>query len=162
MNMADFDLIIRGGTVHDGLGGAPRIVDIAVKDGRIAAMGDVSGSATEVISAAGLIVTPGFVDVHTHYDGQATWENRLAPSSGHGVTSVVMGNCGVGFAPCKPEQRDILVKVMEGVEDVPEVVMTEGCPGTGKPSPSIWMRSMRAASMSTSRPSCRIRRCACS
>jgi N-acyl-D-amino-acid deacylase len=128
MNMADFDLIIRGGTVHDGLGGAPRIVDIAVKDGRIAAMGDVSGSATEVISAAGLIVTPGFVDVHTHYDGQATWENRLAPSSGHGVTSVVMGNCGVGFAPCKPEQRDILVKVMEGVEDVPEVVMTEGLP----------------------------------
>lgn len=126
--MADFDLIIRGGTVHDGLGGAPRIVDIAVKDGRIAAMGDVSGSATEVISAAGLIVTPGFVDVHTHYDGQATWENRLAPSSGHGVTSVVMGNCGVGFAPCKPEQRDILVKVMEGVEDVPEVVMTEGLP----------------------------------
>ena len=126
--MADFDLIIRGGTVHDGLGGAPRIVDIAVKDGRIAAMGAVSGSATEVISAAGLIVTPGFVDVHTHYDGQATWENRLAPSSGHGVTSVVMGNCGVGFAPCKPEQRDILVKVMEGVEDVPEVVMTEGLP----------------------------------
>lgn len=126
--MADFDLIIRGGTVHDGLGGAPRIVDIAVKDGRIAAMGDVSGSATEIISAAGLIVTPGFVDVHTHYDGQATWENRLAPSSGHGVTSVVMGNCGVGFAPCKPEQRDILVKVMEGVEDVPEVVMTEGLP----------------------------------
>ncbi|MBP6813266.1 MAG: amidohydrolase family protein [Burkholderiaceae bacterium] len=128
MNMADFDLIIRGGMVHDGLGGAPRIVDIAVKDGRIAAMGAVSGSATEVISAAGLIVTPGFVDVHTHYDGQATWENRLAPSSGHGVTSVVMGNCGVGFAPCKPEQRDILVKVMEGVEDVPEVVMTEGLP----------------------------------
>ena len=126
--MADFDLIIRGGTVHDGLGGAPRIVDIAVKDGRIAAMGDVSGSATEIISAAGLIVTPGFVDVHTHYGGQATWENRLAPSSGHGVTSVVMGNCGVGFAPCKPEQRDILVKVMEGVEDVPEVVMTEGLP----------------------------------
>lgn len=126
--MADFDLIIRGGMVHDGLGGAPRIVDIAVKDGRIAAMGAVSGSATEVISAAGLIVTPGFVDVHTHYDGQATWENRLAPSSGHGVTSVVMGNCGVGFAPCKPEQRDILVKVMEGVEDVPEVVMTEGLP----------------------------------
>ncbi len=126
--MADFDLIIRGGMVHDGLGGAPRIADIAVKEGRIAAMGAVCGSATEVISAAGLIVTPGFVDVHTHYDGQATWENRLAPSSGHGVTSVVMGNCGVGFAPCKPEQREILVKVMEGVEDVPEVVMTEGLP----------------------------------
>ncbi|HPU52683.1 MAG TPA: amidohydrolase family protein [Burkholderiaceae bacterium] len=126
--MADFDLIIRGGMVHDGLGGAPRRADVAVKDGRIAAIGEVSGTATEVMQAGGLIVTPGFVDVHTHYDGQATWENRLAPSSGHGVTSVVMGNCGVGFAPCKPEQRDILVKVMEGVEDVPEVVMTEGLP----------------------------------
>ena len=126
--MADFDLIIRGGTVHDGLGGAPRVADIAVKDGRIAAIGAVSGSASEVIDAAGRLVTPGFVDVHTHYDGQATWENRLAPSSGHGVTSVVMGNCGVGFAPCKPGQREILVKVMEGVEDVPEVVMTEGLP----------------------------------
>ena len=126
--MAEFDLIIRGGTVHDGLGGAPRVADVAVKDGRIAAIGDVSGSALEEIDARGRIVTPGFVDVHTHYDGQATWEHRLAPSSGHGVTSVVMGNCGVGFAPCKPEQRDILVKVMEGVEDVPEVVMTEGLP----------------------------------
>ena len=126
--MAQYDLIIRGGTVHDGLGGAPRVADVAVKDGRIAAIGDVSGSALEEIDARGRIVTPGFVDVHTHYDGQATWENRLAPSSGHGVTSVVMGNCGVGFAPCKPEQRDILVKVMEGVEDVPEVVMTEGLP----------------------------------
>ena len=126
--MADYDLIIRGGTVHDGLGGAPRVADVAVKDGRIAAIGSVSGTATETIDASGLLVTPGFVDVHTHFDGQATWENRLAPSSGHGVTSVVMGNCGVGFAPCKPDQRDMLVKVMEGVEDVPEVVMTEGLP----------------------------------
>ena len=126
--MADYDLIIRGGTVHDGLGGAPRIADVAVKDGRIAAIGTVSGSASELIDARGLLVTPGFVDVHTHFDGQCTWENRLAPSSSHGVTSVVMGNCGVGFAPCKPEQRDMLVKVMEGVEDVPEVVMTEGLP----------------------------------
>ncbi|HWS74079.1 MAG TPA: amidohydrolase family protein [Quisquiliibacterium sp.] len=126
--MADYDLIIRGGTVHDGLGGAPRVADVAVKDGRIAAIGSIAGTATETIDAAGLLVTPGFVDVHTHFDGQATWEHRLAPSSGHGVTSVVMGNCGVGFAPCKPEQRDMLVKVMEGVEDVPEVVMTEGLP----------------------------------
>ncbi|GAA4405108.1 N-acyl-D-amino-acid deacylase family protein [Quisquiliibacterium transsilvanicum] len=126
--MADYDLIIRGGTVHDGLGGAPRIADVAVKDGRIAAIGNVSGAAAEEIDARGLLVTPGFVDVHTHFDGQCTWENRLAPSSSHGVTSVVMGNCGVGFAPCRPEQRDMLVKVMEGVEDVPEVVMTEGLP----------------------------------
>jgi len=126
--MSDFDLIIRGGTVHDGTGSPPRIADVAIRDGRIAAIGAVSGSAAREIDARGLIVTPGFVDVHTHYDGQSTWENRLAPSSGHGVTSVVMGNCGVGFAPCKPHQRDLLVKVMEGVEDVPEVVMTEGLP----------------------------------
>lgn len=126
--MADYDLIIRGGSVHDGLGNAPKVADVAVKDGRIAAIGQVHGTAAEEIDARGLLVTPGFVDVHTHYDGQSTWENRLAPSSFHGVTSVVMGNCGVGFAPCKPDQRDILVKVMEGVEDVPEVVMTEGLP----------------------------------
>lgn len=126
--MADYDLIIRGGTVHDGLGSAPVVADVAVKDGRIAAIGSISGTATEEIDARGKLVTPGFVDVHTHYDGQVTWENTLAPSSGHGVTSVVMGNCGVGFAPCKPDQRDILVKLMEGVEDVPEVVMVEGIP----------------------------------
>ncbi len=126
--MADFDLIIRGGTVHDGQGGAPRVADIAVKDGLIAAIGTVVGSAPEELDARGLIVTPGFVDVHTHFDGQSTWENRLMPSSGHGVTSVVMGNCGVGFAPCRPEQRDILVQLMEGVEDVPEIVMTAGLP----------------------------------
>ncbi|MFT3800352.1 MAG: amidohydrolase family protein [Burkholderiaceae bacterium] len=123
-----YDLIIRGGTVHDGLGGAPRVADVAVKDGRIAAIGDVDGRAAQELDARGLLVTPGFVDVHTHYDGQATWENRLAPSSLHGVTSVVMGNCGVGFAPCRPGERDTLVRVMEGVEDVPEVVMTEGLP----------------------------------
>jgi N-acyl-D-aspartate/D-glutamate deacylase len=126
--MADYDLIIRGGTVHDGLGSAPRLADVAVKAGVIAAIGTVTGSATQELDARGLLVTPGFVDVHTHYDGQATWEQRLTPSSGHGVTSVVMGNCGVGFAPCRPAQRDLLVKVMEGVEDVPEVVMTEGLP----------------------------------
>lgn len=126
--MADYDLILRGGTVHDGLGSAPRVASVAIKDGRIAAIGDIAGSADQEIDARGLLVTPGFVDVHTHYDGQTTWENRLAPSSGHGVTSVVMGNCGVGFAPCKPHQRDLLVKVMEGVEDVPEVVMAEGLP----------------------------------
>jgi N-acyl-D-aspartate/D-glutamate deacylase len=126
--MADYDLIIRGGMVHDGLGGAPRVADVAVKDGRIAAIGTVTGDADEVIDATDKLVTPGFVDIHTHYDGQVTWENRLIPSSGHGVTTVVMGNCGVGFAPCKPEQRDMLVKLMEGVEDIPEVVMVDGLP----------------------------------
>lgn len=126
--MSDYDLIIRGGSVHDGVGGEARFADVAVKDGRIAAIGTLTGTATQEIDASGLLVTPGFVDVHTHYDGQATWENRLAPSSGHGVTSVVMGNCGVGFAPCKPAEREILVKVMEGVEDVPELVMTAGLP----------------------------------
>jgi N-acyl-D-amino-acid deacylase len=126
--MTDYDLVIRGGTVHDGDGGEPRMADVAITGGTIVAVGEVAGSAAEEIDATGKLVTPGFIDVHTHYDGQATWENRMAPSSGHGVTTVVMGNCGVGFAPCKPDQRDLLVTVMEGVEDVPEVVMTTGLP----------------------------------
>ena len=126
--MADHDLVIRGGTVHDGLGSAPRLADVAVKDGLIVAIGEVPGRGTREIDAQGKIVTPGFVDIHTHYDGQVTWEQRLAPSSGHGVTTVVMGNCGVGFAPCRPHQREMLVKLMEGVEDIPEVVMVDGLP----------------------------------
>jgi N-acyl-D-amino-acid deacylase len=126
--VAHYDLIIRGGTVIDGTGADARVADVAVKGGRIAAMGSDLGEADEVIEAAGKLVTPGFVDVHTHFDGQVTWDSRLAPSSGHGVTTAVMGNCGVGFAPCRPEQRGDLVKLMEGVEDIPEVVMTEGLP----------------------------------
>lgn len=125
---AQFDLVVRGGTVFDGSGGAPCAADVAVQDGRIAAVGQIAGAGREEIDAGGLMVTPGFVDVHTHYDGQATWDERFSPSSGHGVTTVVMGNCGVGFAPCRPEDRDTLIKVMEGVEDIPEIVMREGVP----------------------------------
>ena len=126
--MSQYDLIIRGGTIHDGTGAQPRCADIAIKDGMIAAIGLDLGEAAEVIAADGQIVTPGFIDVHTHFDGQVTWDSRLAPSSGHGVTTAVMGNCGVGFAPCRPDQRGELVKLMEGVEDIPEVVMIEGLP----------------------------------
>ncbi len=121
-----FDLVIRNGTVVDGTGGEVRDADVAIEDGRIAAIGKVSGRGKEEIDAKGHLVTPGFVDIHTHYDGQAVWADRLSPSSSHGVTTVVGGNCGVGFAPCRAEHRDLLISVMEGVEDIPEVVMTNG------------------------------------
>ena len=123
-----FDLIIRNGTVIDGTGAEPREADVAVQDGRIAAIGHIPAAGREEIDAKGMAVTPGFVDVHTHYDGQVTWDDRFTPSSGHGVTTVLMGNCGVGFAPCRPQDRDTLIKVMEGVEDIPEIVMREGVP----------------------------------
>ena len=130
MDAETYDLVIRGGTVVDGSGGPVRPADVALRQGVIAAVGAVRGRGREEIDAAGLLVTPGFVDVHTHYDGQITWESRLTPSSNHGVTTVVMGNCGVGFAPARPEHHGVLVKLMEGVEDIPEVVMTEGVPWT--------------------------------
>ena len=127
--MADqVDLVVRGGTVIDGTGGEPREADVAVREGRIAEVGRIAGAGREEIDARGLAVTPGFVDIHTHYDGQVTWDDRFAPSSGHGVTAVLMGNCGVGFAPCRPADRDTLIKVMEGVEDIPEIVMRQGVP----------------------------------
>ena len=122
------DLVIRGGTVIDGTGADPFEADVAINGGRIAAVGKIAGRGTEELDARGLLVTPGFVDPHTHYDGQATWSSRIAPSSWNGVTTTLFGNCGVGFAPCKPSQRDMLVKLMEGVEDIPEVVLTEGLP----------------------------------
>ena len=131
----DFDLVIRNGTVIDGTGGELRDADLAVRDGRIAAIGRIAGGGREEIDARGRLVTPGFVDIHTHYDGQATWEPRFMPSSGHGVTTVVMGNCGVGFAPCRPEDRETLMKVMEGVEDIPELVMQAGVPWTWQSFP---------------------------
>jgi N-acyl-D-aspartate/D-glutamate deacylase len=122
------DIVIRGGTIVDGNGGEPFVADLAVSGGRITAIGQLPERGGEEIDAAGMLVTPGFVDIHTHYDGQVTWSERLAPSSGHGVTTVVIGNCGVGFAPCRPADRDALISVMEGVEDIPEAVMAEGLP----------------------------------
>ena len=128
MTTKSLDLIIRGGTIADGLGSDFLQADVAVVNGRIVEVGQVSGRAREEIDAKGMLVTPGFVDIHTHFDGQVTWENRMAPASDHGVTTVVMGNCGVGFAPCRKSDRQKLVKLMEGVEDVPEAVMDKGLP----------------------------------
>jgi N-acyl-D-amino-acid deacylase len=131
-----YSLIIRNGTIIDGLGGEPYVGDIAVRDGVITAVGHVNGdTADREIDANGLLVTPGFVDLHTHYDGQAIWSERLTPSSAHGVTTVVVGNCGVGFAPCRQEDHDVLVDVMAGVEDIPGVVMTDGLPWTWETFP---------------------------
>jgi N-acyl-D-aspartate/D-glutamate deacylase len=123
-----YDLVIRNGTIVDGLGGEPSVGDVAVSGGVIAAVGAVDGEGTREIDATGLLVTPGFVDLHTHYDGQAIWSDRMTPSSAHGVTTAVMGNCGVGFAPCRAEDHDVLVDVMAGVEDIPGVVMVDGLP----------------------------------
>jgi N-acyl-D-aspartate/D-glutamate deacylase len=123
-----FDLVVRGGLVADGTGATAREADVAVNDGRIAAVGNISGHGVEEVDARGKLVTPGFVDIHTHYDGQATWDSRMQPSSWHGVTTVVMGNCGVGFAPCRRGDRDRLIKLMEGVEDIPFPVLADGLP----------------------------------
>ena len=121
------DLVVTGGTLVDGTGGPSRTADIAIDDGRITAVGALGGaSAHRTIAADGLLVTPGWVDIHTHYDGQATWDEVLAPSTWHGVTSLVMGNCGVGFAPVEPERRDWLIGLMEGVEDIPGTALSEG------------------------------------
>ena len=124
--MAEFDLVVRGGNLADGTGAAIREADVAVKDGKIAAVGKVSGQGREEVDGKGLLVTPGFVDIHTHYDGQATWDSYLQPSSWHGVTTAVMGNCGVGFAPVKIEDRQRLIELMEGVEDIPGAALDEG------------------------------------
>ncbi len=122
-------LVIRNGVIHDGTGAEPFEADVAVDGGRIVAVGRRLGNrGTQEIDARDRIVTPGFVDIHTHYDGQVTWDERIKPSSLHGVTTCVMGNCGVGFAPCRPEHRDLLVSLMEGVEDIPGAVLQEGVP----------------------------------
>jgi N-acyl-D-aspartate/D-glutamate deacylase len=122
----DFELIVRGGTVLDGTGSEAYTADVGVRDGRIAAVGHLEGQAPEVVDADGLLVTPGFVDIHTHYDGQVTWDSQVVPSAWHGVTTVVMGNCGVGFAPVRVADRDRLIELMEGVEDIPGAALHEG------------------------------------
>jgi len=124
--MAEFDTLIRGGTVVDGTGAAPRTADVAMVDGKIAAIGQHLGRAREEIDADGLLVTPGWVDIHTHYDGQASWDPVLMPSLRHGVTTAIMGNCGVGFAPARPSQQQWLIGLMEGVEDIPGASLEAG------------------------------------
>ena len=121
-----YDLVVRNGTVIDGTGKERFTADIAISDGRIAKIGEITESAEREIDAGGRLITPGWVDIHTHYDGQATWDPILAPSSWHGVTTVVMGNCGVGFAPVKPGDQDFLIELMEGVEDIPGAALSEG------------------------------------
>ena len=121
-----FDLKITGGLVVDGTGAPGKVMDIGIVGDRIVAMGDLTEGGVEEIDAAGRVVAPGFVDIHTHYDGQATWDQEMAPSSWHGVTTVVMGNCGVGFAPAAPDRQEWLVGLMEGVEDIPGSALTEG------------------------------------
>ncbi|MCG8589521.1 MAG: amidohydrolase family protein [Proteobacteria bacterium] len=121
-----FDLVIRNGLVYDGTGEPPRQADVAIAGDRIAAVGPALGPAREEIDASGHIVTPGFVDAHTHYDEQITWDPYVTPSTFHGVTTIVTGNCGVGFAPCRPSQRDWLIGLMEGVEDIPGTALHEG------------------------------------
>src|SRR5438045_2997171 len=120
------DVVIRGGNVVDGTGAPARTADVAITDGVVTEVGRVDGLAREEVDADGALVTPGFVDIHTHYDGQATWDPLLTPSCWHGVTTIVMGNCGVGFAPVEPERREWLIGLMEGVEDIPGAALSEG------------------------------------
>ena len=124
--MSTPDLVIRGGTVADGRGGELFEADVAITGGRISEVGKVSAKGKQEIDARGKLVTPGFVDVHTHYDGQVTWSQDITPSSQNGVTTAIMGNCGVGFAPCRPSDHQRLIQLMEGVEDIPEPVLSAG------------------------------------
>ena len=142
---AQFDLVVRNGTLADGTGNALRKADVAINAGRIVEVGAVQGTGREEIDAAAHLVTPGFVDIHTHYDGQVAWSQQLAPSTQHGVTTVVLGNCGVGFAPCRPSERELLVKLMEGVEDIPEAVLTAGIPWEWETFPQYldWLSERR-------------------
>lgn len=130
------DLILRGGTVVDGSGNRPFVADVAIADGRIVSIGpDLQLQANEEIDASGFLVTPGFIDIHTHYDGQVTWDTDLLPSAGHGVTTAVIGCCGIGFAPVRPGSQDWLIRLMEGVEDIPGSALHVGLPWTWETYP---------------------------
>ena len=135
-----------------GSGGDPYEADLAVADGRIAAIGGNIPKGAEEIDARGKLVTPGFVDVHTHYDAQVTWSERLSPSSWNGATTVLLGNCGVGFAPCHDDQHDMLINLMEGVEDIPEVVLTEGLPWNWHSFPDFLDAHRRAIATTSTSP----------
>jgi N-acyl-D-aspartate/D-glutamate deacylase len=124
--MGSHDLVIRNGTLVDGTGSEPRRGDVAIDDGVITEIGEVGDRGKQELDADGLHVLPGWVDIHTHYDGQATWDPEMTPSSWHGVTTVVMGNCGVGFAPVRKGGEDFLIELMEGVEDIPGSALDEG------------------------------------
>src|SRR6516162_9441985 len=121
-----YDLVIKGGSVVDGTGAFARTADVAMSHGVVTEVGTVDGKARHTIPADGALVTPGFVDVHTHFDGQVTWDPLLTPSCWHGVTTIVMGNCGVGFAPARPDKHEWLIGLMEGVEDIPGAALSEG------------------------------------
>jgi len=131
------DLVVRHGTIVDGTGQEPFAGDVAIDNGLIVDVGKISAVGREEIDARGRIVTPGFIDVHTHYDGNLTWEERIRPSCNHGVTTIITGNCGVGFAPCRTEDRNRLIGLMAGVEDIPEIVMAEGLPWTWRSFPEF-------------------------
>ena len=133
------ELLIKNGTVVDGTGAPARRADVALKDGKIVEVGKISGPASRVIDADGLVVAPGFIDPHTHYDAQICWDGAVTPSSWHGVTSVVMGNCGVGIAPCRPETREVAMRDLVNVEAIPFDVLSDH-----KPSPGgDWSRAKR-------------------
>jgi len=143
-------LVVRNGTIIDGTGAPPFEADVVVAGDRVVEVGAFGGSAVEELDARGKIVTPGFIDVHTHLDAQVSWDPLCSPSNVHGVTSVVVGNCGVGFAPCKPADRDYLIFLMEGVEDVPARRCVRACRGSGNRSPSTCAISTRCRSRSMS------------
>ena len=137
-----YDLVIKNGLIVDGTGTPGRIADVAVTNGTITAVGGDVGNARREIDAEGMLVTPGFVDIHTHYDGQAMWDAYLTPSAWHGVTTAVFGNCSVGFAPVRPDSTDYLINLMEGVEDIPGNVLEAGVPFNWESFP-MWMGLQR-------------------
>ena len=161
--MPDFDTIIRNGTIVDGTGGMPAYRgDIAINNGKIAMIsGRIPGSAKEELDATGCIVAPGAIDLHTHYDLQLNWEPYATMSGWHGVTSVTIGQCGFGFAPCKPSDREAAMRLMTRIEAIPYRTMSLDCGGTGKPSPSGSTAWTNIPSVSTWALWCPSTRCAC-